>query len=73
MKRMLAAASLMLVAAGGASWGAGEADSAEAIRPLLLGAELPSVTVHQGDGSPFDLQDVVDSGPAVIIVYRGGW
>jgi len=48
-------------------------DAAQQVRPLLIGAEVPDVTLATGDGQAFDLQAAVAKQPTVIIFYRGGW
>ncbi len=47
--------------------------SADQVRPLLIGAEAPELTLRQVDGKPFDLTEAIRSKPSVIILYRGGW
>jgi hypothetical protein len=49
---------------------AGVPGSAEAIRPLLVGSEVPAVTLTAADGSELDLSALERS---VIVFYRGGW
>ena len=71
MKRLGIAASALLLA--GAAWAAEPAASAEAVQPLEVGAALPAVTLQLADGSDFDLKSVADQGPAIVILYRGGW
>jgi len=73
---MRIAASLVWILA--AAWavpaGAMEpASSATAIRPLLIGAELPKLTLKTPDGGDFDLNAAVEAKPTVLIFYRGGW
>lgn len=48
-------------------------DSPSEIRPLLIGAPVPEVTLQTVDGNPFDLATAVSERPAVLIFYRGGW
>lgn len=48
-------------------------DSPSEIRPLLIGAPVPEVTLQTVDGNPFDLAAAVSERPAVLIFYRGGW
>jgi peroxiredoxin len=47
--------------------------SAENVRPLLVGAEIPSVSLTRRDGSPCELAELIKTKPSVIIFYRGGW
>jgi len=49
---------------------AGVPGSAEAIRPLLVGNQVPEVTLTAADGSELDLRALER---AVIVFYRGGW
>lgn len=51
----------------------GIAPSASSIRPLLIGAQMPALTLAATDGSSFDLSKAMASKPTVLIVYRGGW
>lgn len=48
-------------------------DSPSEIRPLLIGAPVPKVTLQTADGNPFDLNAAVSGRPSVLIFYRGGW
>ena len=53
-----------------------EAEVAKApdqVRPLLIGAQVPEVTVQTGEGKPFALLDALRKQPTVVIFYRGGW
>ena len=47
--------------------------SAEAAKPLQLGAKVPSVSVHAVDGSIVDLSKLVRKSGALLVFYRGGW
>ncbi len=47
--------------------------SAEDIRPILIGAAVPKLTLTTMDGSPFDLNAAITEKPTVLIFYRGGW
>jgi len=49
------------------------APSADQIRPLLIGATVPAVTLATGDGEPFDLGEALSRKPSVVVFYRGGW
>ncbi len=63
------------LAVGSAStlWAGDVPKSADAIRPLLVGAKAPSVELKLTDGSKADLGDIVSEQPAIIVFYRGGW
>jgi len=49
------------------------ASAPDQVRPLLIGAQVPEVTVKTGDGKPFALLDAFRKQPTVVIFYRGGW
>jgi hypothetical protein len=48
-------------------------DSPRGIRPLLIGATIPQVTVKDAKGADLALADVFRKEPTILIVYRGGW
>lgn len=47
--------------------------SAADVRPLLIGASVPEVTLRTADGKAFDLSAAVSRKPVTLIFYRGGW
>lgn len=47
--------------------------SAEQVRPLLVGAALPPAVLTGDDGVSLDLAASVAGKPAVLVFYRGGW
>ena len=49
------------------------ADSPEQIRPLMIGAPIPDVTLVTPDHRPVVLRDAVATQPTILIYYRGGW
>lgn len=49
------------------------AKTAEEATPLLIGAEVPSVTLSDHKGKSIDLDDVLSGKSTVLIFYRGGW
>ena len=49
------------------------AASPQGIRPLLIGAQVPEVTVRNAEGAEVALADVFRKEPTILIVYRGGW
>lgn len=49
------------------------AASAQDVRPLLVGATVPSLTLVSVDGEAFDLNEAIKSQPTILIFYRGGW
>jgi peroxiredoxin len=40
---------------------------------IKVGAVLDSFTLDDASGNPVSLDQLVESGPAVIVFYRGGW
>ncbi len=54
--------------------GAGEvADSPEQVRPALIGARVPELTLENDQGGDFDLGAAIARQPTILILYRGGW
>lgn len=49
------------------------AASAAEIHPILVGAELPDVTLKNIDSQTVKLRDIAAQKPSVLIFYRGGW
>jgi len=49
------------------------APSADRVRPLLIGATVPSVTLATVDGKTIELGEVLSRKPTVVVFYRGGW
>ena len=49
------------------------ARSAEEICPILIGANVPELTLRTVDGKLFDLNEAIRNKPTVLIFYRGGW
>ena len=47
--------------------------SAENVYPLLIGAEISSVSLTRSDGSTCKLAELVKSNPSIVVFYRGGW
>ncbi len=50
-----------------------DATSPERVCPLLNGVKIPQVSVKAVDGVPFDLMAAIQTKPAVLVFYRGGW
>lgn len=40
---------------------------------LQVGQNAPAVTLHNANGEPRRLADLLQQGPAIIVFYRGGW
>ncbi|HVS65033.1 MAG TPA: hypothetical protein VMT85_16185 [Thermoanaerobaculia bacterium] len=70
-----AAAAMVALAGAALAQAPGDAlpERAEDIRPLLIGAEVPSVEVRTLDGDAVDLRDIVRRKPTILLFYRGGW
>ena len=49
------------------------ADSPENIRPLLIGADIPDVTLVTPDYQLVVLRERLAKQPTILIYYRGGW
>ncbi len=79
MQRVLISAALTLAAIAGPAGAHSEstsskvATSAETIRPLMIGAAVPDVTVQDLDGKAMALRDALAAKPTLLIFYRGGW
>jgi len=48
-------------------------DSADKVRPLLIGSAVPDVTLQTAGGKKFSLNEAVKEKPTILIFYRGGW
>lgn len=64
---------LTLVGAGAATLPSGVAPSAEATRPLDVGAKAPDVELRDVDDRPVALAGLLSKGPIALVFYRGGW
>ncbi|MDT8389929.1 MAG: peroxiredoxin-like family protein [Lentisphaeria bacterium] len=78
--QIIASAALGLLIAAGSTASAREPEtappvpaSAADVRPLLIGASVPEVTLRTADGKAFDLGAAASRKPAILIFYRGGW
>jgi len=47
--------------------------SAEAVKPLAVGASVPHVEVRSVAGEGVDLAQLVRERGALLVFYRGGW
>ena len=43
------------------------------VQPILIGSQIPDVTIKTAEGNDVQLRDVVAQKPTVLIFYRGGW
>jgi peroxiredoxin len=48
-------------------------DKPEDISPLLVGENIPEVSLQTYKGKSFNLLESVKSKPTIIVFYRGGW
>ena len=48
-------------------------DSPAEVRPILIGTEVPQLTLRDVTGEPFDLGAALSAKPTILIFYRGGW
>ena len=69
---MLSAAFLLGAAAVQSEPGPVYSD-AESVRPLAVGAQVPSAPVRRIDGTTVDLASLVAEQGALLVFYRGGW
>ena len=51
----------------------GVPQTADAVRPLLVGARAPQVALRDADGGAVDLSEILAKKPTVVVFYRGGW
>ena len=49
------------------------ADSPTGICPILIGSELPPITLQDMAGNDVNLNKAVAAKPTVLIYFRGGW
>jgi peroxiredoxin len=49
------------------------ADSAAAVRPILVGSIVPTVNLTALDGTATTLAKLLNGKPTVLVFYRGGW
>ena len=68
---LVAAGTLNLAAPPAAA--APAAADASSIRPLLVGAAIPAVSVRDAANNAVDLHALSARQPTVLIFYRGGW
>jgi hypothetical protein len=49
------------------------AESPHNICPLLVGSEIPRLTMTTVQGHSLDLRLAVTEKPTILVYYRGGW
>lgn len=47
--------------------------SANDISPLLIGEDVPSLSLKSSDGKPVSTTDIIKSKKTILVFYRGGW
>ena len=77
MRILFLVTALLLGVLAAVSWGDTHepviADSPGEIRPLLIGADIPDVTLVTPDYQPVVLRKVLAEQATILIYYRGGW
>ena len=73
MRGLVLVAACALALLTGSAGAAELAASAQDVRPLLIGAEVPQLLLRAADGSEFDLNGAIAKQPTILIFYRGGW
>ncbi|NIM61259.1 MAG: hypothetical protein GTN89_05345 [Acidobacteria bacterium] len=73
MKKTLAAVALTATLCLPAVADDSVAIAPDKIRPLLIGATVPSTKLVAADGQAVDLAAVLSRKPTVVVFYRGGW
>ncbi|MDJ0835700.1 MAG: peroxiredoxin-like family protein [Acidobacteriota bacterium] len=68
-----AALSLLLITTGVAFAADSPARTATGVRPLLIGSQVPDVSLTKPDGTALDLRKAVSEKPTLLIFYRGSW
>ena len=48
-------------------------DSPLEVRPLLIGARVPGLTLKTAASLPFDLGAAIAKRQSILVFYRGGW
>ena len=69
---LLALSAALALAPLAPTWAA-PAASSEAVVPVLVGTQLPALTLRGADGKPFDLNAALAKAPTILVFYRGGW
>jgi peroxiredoxin len=67
---------LIIVSISGANPGSDKnkvANKAEEVSPLLIGEQVPDLTLKDSEGKNFELLKAVKEKPTVLIFFRGGW
>ena len=49
------------------------ANSPNEVCPILVGSQLPTMTLQGLDGKNFDLNKAIAEKPTILIYFRGGW
>ena len=48
-------------------------NSGKDIRPILLDATVPEMTVRDDDGNIFDINGAIRKTPTILLFFLGGW
>jgi peroxiredoxin len=48
-------------------------ENSQAIRPLLVNATIPQLTLIDTEGRSFNVNAAVHEQPTILLFYRGGW
>jgi hypothetical protein len=70
---LLWAAAVVLVATGTGRAADRVYPRPEAVEPLAIGTQVPSVRVETVRGEPVNLREVMGNRGALLVFYRGGW
>ncbi len=70
---MAATAGIAAQMIGALAAGAAPAESADAIKPLPVGAAMPEARVKNAKGEELSLKQTTSGKPTILIFYRGGW
>ncbi len=67
---------LIIVSISGANPGSDKnkvANKAEEVSPLLIGEQIPNLTLKDSESKNFELLKAVKEKPTILIFFRGGW
>ena len=64
---------LVVLASGAPQAGDRVYPTPESVKPLAVGARVPSARVETVHGDPVDLVELVRHRGALLVFYRGGW
>lgn len=73
MKQLFIGLTLLLFSIGCSTSGENVPSSADDINPLLIGQQIPDVTLQNQSGEYINLREFAGRDLSLIIFYRGGW